>query len=1077
MRKALTKNVIRELIKTPGRFIAIFLIIAVSAGFYTGFGATGPSMKLSADTYYTQTRLADFRLLCDYGITDDDVATLRARPEVESVMPGYAADLLATNVEGTLIYSMFSLPGDTSEDNRDYLNRVVLQDGRMPEAADECLADPRDDIKIGDKITLDEGNDQDTLDLLAKREFTVVGKAQSPVYIALGRGNTTIGDGQVNYFIYVPETAFDSEYYTAVSLRLKDTADVSAFSDEYEEIISSEQDALEVFGDERGLVRLGDIRAEAEDELADAEVKYEKAKKKADKKLAKAKRELDDGRDKLADGEATYSDKVKTLEDAEKKIESSKEKLITSRAELEKSKKELQKKKTELQKGKTKLQKGKAAYQKNLTAYQTQKDQFDATFVGGVSMLPPEQAAAISAQLAGAKARLDAAKTQLDAAEKQITSGEKQLKAGEKQLADAEKKLADGEKKLADGEKEIADGKAVLNGARKTLNDSRAELADGQKKYDKAKKEADEKLEDAKKKIDDGRKDIEDLDTPEWFVMDREDNPEYAGFGSDADKINGLSLTIPSFMFLVAALVCLTTMTRMVEDQRMQIGTLKALGYRRRQIVAKYFFYSTAVSLLGGLIGVLFGLQIFPRAIWDAYSMLYTMGKIELAISLRPCLTGLFGGMVATTIATTAAVISELRSPAAELMRPKAPRAGKRVLLERVGIFWRRLRFNQKVTVRNLFRYKKRFIMTIIGVAGCTALLIAGFGIRDSIESMVSLQYGEIMHSEITVALREPSSATDDTQINKKLDGYGEYIYLYETIINVSHGHKSSGDTITYVYVPEDAEKLDEFITLKERKHKKQITFPPKNVDGEPAVVITEKLAKELGVVAGDEIRFAPPGEKKVKAKVAGIAESYIYNYVYIAPDDYKVLHGEDAEYASIMLETDSIEDRDYREILEDLVDTDNVTSAFSIEQVREMMDNMISSLNSVIWIIILVAGILALVVLYNLININIMERQRELATLKVLGFYPKEVYSYISRESILLTLIGIAFGAPCGVLLHRYIMESIEVSEVMFGRTIMLPSYLYAAVFTIFCVIAVNLLMRPKIGRIDPVGSLKSAE
>jgi putative ABC transport system permease protein len=1065
MSRALTKNIIRGLTKAPGRFIAIFLIIALSAGFYTGFGATGPSMKLTADSYFTRTQLADFRLLSDMGITDDDVRAMRARPEISAVMPGYDLDVLAMGEEGTLVYGLHSLPQDTSDANRDYLNRVTLSSGRMPEAADECIADPHGDLKTGDKITLDAGNDKDTLNMLTEREFTVVGIAKSPVYIALGRGNTTIGDGRVDYFLYLSDEAFDSDYYTTLSVRLKDTEGISAFSDEYTDIIDEETKVLEEFGESRAGIRYDDIRKDAEEELADAEKKYDKAKKKADKKLADAQKKLDDGRDKLTDGEKEYDENVKKIEKSEKKLKDSK-------STLEKNKTKLNKNKVKLAKSRTELDKNKAKLKKSREALDAQRAQFEATLLpdGTSVVFSKEEVIAISAQLA-------ASEKQLAAGELQLTAAEKQLKAGEKQLAAGQKKLTDAEKQLKAGQKKIDDGKAALKDARKELYDARKELDDGQVKYDKEKKKADKKLADAREEIDDGRRELDDLDMPEWFIMDRNDNPEYAGFESDSDKINALSLTIPSFMYLVAALVCLTTMTRMVEEQRMQIGTLKALGYRRRRIIAKYFFYATSVGLLGGITGVLIGIQLFPRAIWDAYTMLYTMDPIKLTISLRPCLIGLLGGVVATTAATIAACSNELRSPAAELMRPKAPKAGKRVLLERIGVLWRRLSFNRKVTVRNLFRYKKRFIMTIIGVAGCTALLLTGFGIRDSIAGMVELQYGDIAHSEITVELRDPSSASLDTPVNKKLDGYGKYAYVYETIVDATHGHNNNNDMMTYVYVPENADELKDFITFQQRRQKEQIMFPPDEGDGGPSAVITEKLAKRLGVGVGDTIDFAPPGEKKKQVRVAGITENYIYNYIYVTPGDYKALYGRDAEYTTIMLETDSIADMDYKAILEDLVETDGVASAFSIEQVREMMDNMISSLNSVIWIIILVAGLLALVVLYNLININIMERGRELATLKVLGFYPKEVYSYISRESILLTLIGIAFGLPSGIVLHSYVMESVEVSEVMFARTIMLPSYIYAAAFTMFCVIAVNLLMRPKIGKIDPASSLKSAE
>jgi putative ABC transport system permease protein len=564
---------------------------------------------------------------------------------------------------------------------------------------------------------------------------------------------------------------------------------------------------------------------------------------------------------------------------------------------------------------------------------------------------------------------------------------------------------------------------------------------------------------------------------PEWSIFSRADNPGYSGFDGDSNRIASISGVITSFLYLVAALVCLTTMTRMVEEQRLLAGTLKAIGYKRRTVLFKFLFYAALVSIIGGVVGITVGYIIYPDIIWNAYATLYTMDSLKIDVAAITSIMGVMGGLAATFLATIAACYSELKLPAAMLMRPHAPKSGKRVLAERIGPLWRRLRFSAKVSIRNLFRYKKRLIMTIIGVAGCMALLVTGFGIRDSIGGMVDVQYNRITNYDITLYLDSASEKGAETPLNEKLKDVEDSEYVYQAGVSASNGNFNNSDMQTYMTVPENWNEFTKFITLRERVGGAKVELPQDD-SGSPDVIITEKLARKLEVKQGDKIKFGLKGKKKFEVEVAGVTENYIYNYVYLNNEAYRTLFGKAPEYKSVLVISGTGDDETARDdLLNDLVDTQGVSSAMTKGRLVDIMNEIIKSLNAIVFVIIGVSGMLALVVLYNLMNINITERERELATLKVLGFYPREVYSYVGRESIMLTLLSILAGVPLGILLHRYIMTSVEISETMFGRDIHPISFLISGVFTLACAVFMNIVLRPKINRIDPVGSLKSAE
>jgi putative ABC transport system permease protein len=1115
MNKFLFRNMFRELMHLKGRFLALFMILALSAGFYIGFSETDPLMTNTADDYFKNTHLADFRLLSDYGITDEDIDALRGRDEIYAIMPSYDADIIGTknaDTKNSLTYSIHSLPINVSEDNKDYLSRVTLTKGRMPAAGDECLVSDLQGTKIGDTVTVNSDNSELIMERLKYTQFTVVGIAKSAQYISIDLGNTNIGDGLIDDFMYLPNESFDSEIYTAVYLSLKDTQGLSAFSEEYAKIVADEMLDLTAYGDDRSEVRYVDILEMANEELAKGEKEYAEGKAEADKGLSEARTLLENGRKELEAGRKEFAEKLKEFNAGEKKINDGKallaekkaevadgkEKLADGASQLKDAREQLSDAKAELADGEAKIKDGekeladgKAEYAASKADYESLLEQSNGRPSRLLEMMKAELDAAYDKILAGEK-ELANGKKEYAKGLKEYTSGQKKYEKALKEynkakkiLDDAPKALADGQKEIDAGEKELAAAKILLDEGRAKISAGARELADGEKEYAEKKADIDAQLADAEKQIANGKNTIQNLPPPVWYVFDRGGNSEYSGFKDSAGRMKALALTMPVFMYLIAALICVTTIARMIEEDRLQIGTLKALGYRRRQVLLKYLLYAGSVGILGGIAGVLLGLQIFPRAIWRVYSSFYTFGDVKLSYGLEPIFIGIFVGTIIMLLTALITCFKELNSSAAMLMRPKAPPAGKRVLIERISTIWNRLSFTGKVTARNAFRYKQRFVAAVVGVIGCMGLLATGFGLNDSISQVVDLQYGKVMQAEITVLLNKPGSEAVESPLNEKLGKYGDYMYLYENTIEATKGSVDASSSITYLCVPEYPEKLHDFMSLHDRKSGKKIDFPLKSDAKIPSVVVTEKLTQTLGLNKDDvndantraTITFGMVDEKKVVVNVGAIAENYFNNYVFITGEGFQKLYGNHPEYNTVMLKTPKMTDAEQKEMLTDLVETDGVLSAYSTDQARDTINNMLDNFGAVIWIIVISASLLAIIVLYSLANINVIERTKELATLKVLGFFKKEIYSYIVQENLLLTVIGIVFGIPVGIYLHKYVVTAVEGVDIMLVHSMSWFSLVLAGVFTLISMIIVNLLMRPGINRIDPALSLKSIQ
>ncbi|MDR0818637.1 MAG: ABC transporter permease [Oscillospiraceae bacterium] len=987
--KSLWKNIYRDIFSSVSRFLAIVIITALGAFVFCGLRATAPDMENTADKYYKDSALMDYRLLSSVGFDEADVEALRELPLTEYVKPAYRADVLVSAPSGGGAVRLHAIASDAEEKS---INDLIFIAGRGIENDGECLigsATFREEIaaNIGDIITITDENKSETLDMLATREFTVVGIVQSPLYITNFLGGTDIGSGSLLNYMYVGESAFDISVYTELFVVAADKGELSSFSDEYKDLIGGGVTALEDFAETRAQIWYDRVYNDALAELTDAENTLSEEREKAYSELADAKQKLDDGEQEIADGKAELEANALELEAARIKI---------------------------------------ADGQRAINDAENKLAQYE-------MLLTPEQ-------LTEAQTELAAQKTALNTARKQYTDG---LTA-----------IDEGWKKIEDSEQEIADGRA---------------------KYETGLRDADIEFAKAENEIADGYAELAEVKVPTWYVYDRKSNPGYDGFGSDAGRINALALTIPVFFFLVSALVCLTTMTRMVEEQRTQIGVIKALGFRRGQIMFKFMLYATAASVTGAIIGIAAGILVFPVTIWDAYKIMYRLPAVELGGNVWIIVNTFAAAVLSTVIPTYIACRGNLREMSAALMRPKAPKIGARVLLERITFIWRRLKFSHKVTARNIFLNKSRLFMTLIGVMGCTALLLTGFGLRNSITGVAVRQFDAINLQDAEVTLRDASTGFDDSELNETLAGLDCSALYYRKIQIDAVSDKVTSTTLEInLMIPEDLDSVSKFIRFNNVRSNEELTLKP------GSVIITEKLAEWLKISVGDTVTISTirtdGGNRKASLTVAGISENYVGHIIYISPETYERELGDAPEYDGVLLKFNG--DFERENILTSILTVDNVLSALDISVFRSTVADMLKSMDTLVWIIIGSATALAFVVLYNLTNINITERIRELATLKVLGFYEVEVRRYVYRESRVLTVFGMLLGLVGGIFLTQYVIVTAEVDNIMFLRGAITPlSYGLSVVITLVSAEIVHWVMRRGLTRINMVDSLKSAE
>lgn len=1086
MKSMMRRTTVREIKQSFGRYLAILAIVALGVGLFSGLKVTKAVMVESADAYLEEMQLYDYRLLSTLGFEEEDVEALAEKEDVRAVEGSMSADILYVDEQGNesviMAHSLLKR-----------INGVEVVAGRLPEQADECVVDSNlyGESAIGTKITLSDNNAQEDLDNFAYKEYTITGIVQSSYYIQFERGNSSLGNGRVSGFMYLLPEGFSMEYYAEIFVKFDE--DYAIYSEEYDAYMEEKEPLWEAYCEALGEHRYQDILAKANGELEEAETELADKKAEAEAELADAKQELKDAEAEIADGEEKLADAEKEIADAEKTIAEKEAELADARQEIADNETLLVGKKQEYEDGIEAFTSGKKEVESKqselsaalvqITEAENALAQSQAQIDAMTGIYPAEIVAAAQAQLDAQKAELEESKAQLQAGQAQLNGADDQLnkaymelsaggiqiEEAEAELADAKLQMEDGETQLANAKKELEEARATLEESRQELADAREEVTDGWNEYNDAYAEFEEEIADAEEKLADARAEIADIQKPDTYVLDRDTNVGYACFESDSSIVEGIAIVFPVFFFLVAALVCVTTMNRMVEEQRTQIGVLKALGYGEGTIMGKYLFYSGSAALIGCLAGFFGGTYCFPYVIWCAYGIMYKMGGMVYVFDGQLAVISLICSLICSMGTTWISCRHELREVAAELMRPKSPKAGKRVFLEYVPFIWKRLKFLDKVSVRNVIRYKKRFFMMIIGISGCTALLVTGFGVRDSVMNIANQQFEEIQIYDLGVTLNDGYTGDPDEdteQVLQLVEDYGgRYMFVLEATMDLVTDEQVKAINLI---VAEEPEQIGDFIDL----HTERGEAIPYPGDGE--AVICKKLADTYGISVGDSVVLRDDSQQEISVTVSGICENFIYNYVYLNQQTYEEAIGE-AEYKGIYIILPG--EADPHTVSASIMKVDNVTAVTVNEDMLMRFSSMMGSMNYLVFVIIGCAAALAFIVLYNLNNINITERVREIATIKVLGFYKKETASYVFRENMVLTGIGCGVGLLLGKLLHMYVMHEVVLDMIFFDVQVKGISYLFSILLTFVFNWIVNRMMSGKLEKINMAESLKSVD
>lgn len=1189
----LRKDFFMEIRKSWGRFISIFLIVALGVAFYAGIRASEPSMRISGDAYFDKEHLMDIKVMGTMGLTEEDVEAIEDVDGIELAEGTYSMDALCNTGDTEQVVHVMAM--------QEHFNDVQVSEGRLPEKEGECLMDEEFALAsgygVGDTITLSSGDEDPLEDSLTTDVFEVVGIGNSPLYISFGRGSSTIGNGEVSGFIAVDPDSFCMDVYSEICVRVTDAEQEIAYTDGYTSLTDAAVDALEKIEDERCQARRQEIVDEAEGELADAQAtvdeesqtladarsELEEGRSQAARELADARQALEDAqaqldaaRQQIADGEARlaagkeelstqqaaldsgreqyesgmaqleqqqaqldasevqylaqYAQQMPLIEQGKQEIAAGKELLTTSISEMETLADHLSSLREELKGIEDELNSGQGKYDEILAIPPENRTQEETDYLQSWEQIKKELAdrqtdantrlsfaenmeqealAALAEQgedfsyesAEEAVAGLQGKMQELLAREQTLLAGEQELLAYGQQIEDGKAQLAAARQTLEDSKQQIDAGQAQIDAAWALINSQESQLASGKadlaageqeiaagwSEYEQGAAQAAQEIADGEAQIADGERQLEEaqndiaeaqaeidkIENPQWYVQDRSSAlTEYDGYGDNADRMRAIGQVFPAVFFLVAALISLTAMTRMVEEQRIQIGTLKALGYNKLSIAGKYIAYALTATLGGSVLGVLFGEKVFPWIIIYAYKIMYQhIPDILVPYHLSYAVQATLIAVLCTLAATIFSCYRELASVPAQLMRPPAPKQGQRILLERVKIIWKHLNFSWKSSIRNLVRYKKRFFMTVFGIGGCMALMVVGFGLKDCIFVIPELQYNSIQTYDAAVYFDAGISREDKEEIAALVRD--ESAVSGELMVRMQNLEVTAGDTSMEIYltVPENLENVGDFLDFHSR------TKPETYSLEKEQVILTEKAASDLGVEVGDTVTLEDDGMGVKEVTIDAICENYMGHYLYLSPDYYRELFGKEAASNGVLFkmkegQTDQIEAVGGR-----LLGDSNVLNVSYTSSIEDRLDDMLQSLNLVIVVLIISAGMLAFIVLYNLNTINITERKRELATIKVLGFYDTEVAAYVYRENVLLTLIGAVAGMALGWVLLQFVIVTVEVDDVMFGRVLDLTSYLYSFLFTLGFSMFVNWVMYFKLKKIDMVESLKSVE
>ena len=1089
VQKSYRKNILREMKGNASRMVSLFGIVALGVMMLTGLMSIAPSMRSAAQKYYVQQNVFDLRVLSTLGLSDQDIAAIAATPGVEAVMPVKTLDLEANwqGQEERMVVQLQALQQDPAADTDANMNRLVLRSGRMPQAADECVVHVmgyQAEIAEGTVLTLPEDTEG-----TKHKEYTVVGLVQDPQHISTDKESSTVGNGQLNYIAYVLDGELTADYYTACYIKAENAGQYDNYSQEYQEAVDQVADRLEQISTAQCVQRREQLIDTANEKLAEARQTYDDQKAEAEQKFAEAEQQLDDAQQQLDQakaqldaGETKLAKQKEALPDT---MQNGADQLVDGEEQVLEFEEQLQQIQllVNLKKVADPLLTYAQAALNNAQKALDDAEPADEEYIELRDALAKAQAAYdnINGQLQGYQAQLDEGKKQMYAQglisspnldnDQLVVEAKAALRRLKVQLLEGQLQLTTG---TATAYSQFEAARAQLDAGWQEYQAGVQQLADSRAQYEAQKADAQQKLDEGLQQLTDAEEQVSKIKKGEWYVLDRNSTLSFVTFEQYADRMAAIARVFPVFFFLVAALVASTTMTRMVDENRLQMGTLKALGYSNVSIAGKYLLYGIAASILGSIVGIAVGFVVFPTIFWYAYrTMMFSIPTFTLHFYPGLALGSMALSAAVIGLATLQACRASLKEKSAALLLPRAPVAGKRILLEYLTPLWKRMSFSQKTTARNLFRYKKRFFMTVLGVAGCTALLLIGFGIQDSLLPMLTKQTTELTHADLTISLSDEKALTMENGLADLLDSssgitsWGRYYTKSVTLYN-AEGEK---ETVSLVAAADESQ-MTEYFTFRTRQGHKAIAFD------DSSVILTEKTAEKLGLSVGDsfEVETADGGRRSLT--LTGITENYVFTRLYLSQAQLKTLNGGALPaWNAVYGQTDCPTDAARASLSSAILACNYVSSVSFIEDTTQMFDGLIGCLNYVVMLVIVCAAALAAVVLYNLISVNLGERKKELATIKVLGFYDKEVYRYIFREIDLLSLIGSLVGLVVGIPLHQFIIRTVEMDQMMFIRSIAPRSFVFSVALTMLFNFAVCLLMRRHVRQISMVESMKAPE
>ena len=1076
MKKALLKDSVKEIKNTYKRFISILLMAFLGVGFFAGIRVSSPDMVDTIDKYYKKQNVYDIQVVSTLGLTDEDIEDLSKVEGVDKIDGTYETDGKIEIDNKEIIAKLLTI-GE--------LNIPVLLEGSMPTNANECLVEQAflqaNNKKIGDTIFVEveqtTNDNGENIDYLKNQEMKIVGTVQSPLYISGDRGNSELGAGKVNYYMYIPEDNINaSDVYTQIYIKVKDADQYTTSSSKYEDYIEEVKQNIEEIKEKREQARKEELVNIANEKLQNAENELNTQKQDAETQIQEAEQKLANARQEIEDGE---NEIIANREKADKEFANAEKEIENGKAQIQANEQELNTKEEVANKNFEQLEAQKQELQSNLNQINTTLVELESQYNLIIEKLKDETLSETERiQYEQQKIYLETQIQTINQSKQSLEEGISQIEAGiesgKAEIQNARNQIEQAKIELQNSEASLkrtkANTYAELEDAEEEIEKGKQEIQNGEQELAQNKQEFEQKIADAEKELLDAREKVNDIENPEWYILDRNANSGYVGFIQDTESIENIGRVFPVVFFLVAALISLTSMTRMVEEQRMQIGTLKALGYNKFQIISKYLLYASLASIIGGVTGMCVGFVSLPPILWMMYKMMYEFSdKISLSFDFDIGGIGLFWICVCIIGATIYASVKELKEAPATLMRPKAPKMGNRVLLEKIPFIWKRLNFSQKVTVRNIFRYKKRFIMTIVGISGCTALILTGFGIKDSIKAVLPNQFEKVFDYDLQITLRDELDEVEKQNYILELQENEHIEKVIETYMTSAEAEKGDFREDVQIIVPKD--DLEGLINLIDLDTEEKVQLK------ENEICITDKVAQLLEVEVGDTIVLENSGNEKYEVKISNIVENYVYHYVYMSKTMYENLYQEDYHTNVVLTQNKEITEEQEEELVTQLMQDNEVTSISRTSTIMKTLDDTLQSLDYVVVILIVSAGLLAFVVLYNLSNINISERIRELATIKVLGFYDREVYNYVTRETILLTLIGMAIGLGFGYFLNYFIIGTCEINILRFSKIVHPISYIYALLITILFTVIVNIVTYFALKKIDMIESLKSIE